>query len=371
MEALRRIGGDAVGLSALGIVIGTSLAALSSSVFIVILIALSIQATRAHFRIVFTTAVLAAFLIAGWRHIGDKPPIFDPLENMRDELLMPLVGVVRGDAGALAAGLTLGDADYFSKEFRDAMRLSSTSHLVALSGFNVALMLGFARRILRGKVSSEKEMLIGVALLATFVLLAGFQPSLVRAALMGSAVLLAGYLGRRIASGRLLIITAAVMMLLEPRIVTHLGFILSFISSWALLATVGDMEMMLARGKRLRALSGYILPSFVAQLGVAPALLASTGSVMLVGLIINPVLIPLTPVLTAISGIELILVHLAQGLGSVVSPLVALVTVPVTSGIALAANTPLLVSIALPIWGAVITYSAWFLRSVMRKPELW
>lgn len=372
MASLRRFGGDAVGLGAAGIVLGTMLAALGTPLILALLIAALPLLTTLRFRVLLTLSIALFFLIAPLRGVGSRVVILDPLSAMRDWVLLPLVASVPGDAGALAAGLTLGDSDYFSQAFRSAMRASATTHLVALSGFNVTLMLGFARRLLRKRVNRKHEAYAGIALLGGFVLIAGFQPSLLRAALMGTALLIGGLVGKRIAPARLLLLIAATMLLIEPQFITHLGFILSFISSWALLAMFGDVETLLASGIPLRQLlAKAVAPTFFAQLGVAPTLLASVGSVALVGLLVNPLVIPLTPLLTALAGGQLLLAHAAPGLAALLSPLVSLSMLPVTFAIGLAAKVPLTVSFALPASVAALLYGASIIWSLKWRPKLW
>lgn len=323
--------------------------------------------------VAFAAAIAVTFFIAPLRGVGERAEVLDPLRGARESILLPLVAAVPGDAGALAAGLTLGDSRYFTSEFRSAMRESSTTHLVALSGFNVAIMLGLVSRLLRRRLSRPQVALAGSAFLLAFLLLAGFQPSLVRASIAGAAFLAADALGRRLGHARLLVLTAALMLLLWPGFVTHLGFVLSFISSWALVATVGDVEKLFISGsvglKRIAASS--VVPSIVAQLGVAPALLASVGSVMLVGLIVNPVVVPVTPLLTALSGVQLAIAHAAPPLGAVTGVLFSAATWPVLFSIRTASLAPLAVSFALPASLAAVAYAAWFVAATRRKPELW
>lgn len=372
MASFRRFPQDPVALGAAGIVLGTTLAALGAPFLLAGLLAAAPLLLRMRRRSVLAVCVLAGFVLALGRNVSVRATIPDPLAQARDRILQPLVAAVPGDAGALAAGLTLGESRYFSRAFREAMRSSATTHLVALSGFNVMLMLGFARRLLRGKVRRVTEAWCGIALLAGFVAVAGLQPSLLRAALMGTALLVGEIAGRRVAPARLLLTVAAAMLLYDPRLATHLGFILSFISSWALMAIFGDVERFLLYGAGLGAtLRRAVAPTLVAQLGVAPALLASVGSVALVGLLVNPAALALTPLLTAFSAAELLLTHAAPGLGALSGPLVQLAAFPVVAMIGLAARVPLEIAVPLPAWLACAFYAGTVAWSLQKKPELW
>jgi competence protein ComEC len=355
----------------LGVVLVTALFALGAPLLGLLLCAclpLVVGIRRAAWVCVLI-AVVAAML--GLRSMASVTTL-DPLRVLRGQILMPLVRVLPGDVGALAAGVTLGDTRYFSTALRSEMRLSATSHLVALSGFNVALILGWVRRLLRKRIRMRQEIIIGLLVLGSFVALAGAQPSLVRAALMGSVFLCAEYYGRRVSSLRVLVLTAAVMLLVAPSWITQLGFQLSFISSWALLATVGDMERLLMTTRvTMQHVRTYVIASFVAQLGVAPALCAAVGSISLIGFVVNPLVLPLITPVTAFAGATLLLAHVAPGLAYVLQPLVSLVSMPVLSLIALAAHVPLTVHSALPVTIGCALYLAWFVIRLVTRPTLW
>jgi|GEM_PF-4433034 len=371
MEAIARLRADRLGRVATGIVLGTASAALGLSWLWLLCLGAGIVALLRRQGILVVAVLATSLLIATARGTTRASP-WDPASSLRGRLLEPLVVSMPGDAGALAAGLTLGDASYFSRDLRDAMRKSSTTHLVALSGFNAALMLGLARRILSrfGRKAADRG---GLLLLGCLVLLAGFQPSLLRAALVATIGVIGEATGRRIGAGRLTVIAAAVMLAVFPGFAGDLGFLLSFTSSWAILATVGDMERMLASGQgSLRdTIVAGTLPSAVAQLGVAPVLLASVGSVMLVGLLVNPLVLPMTPLITAAAGFQLAISSFSAPLATLTGPLAAALSWPSLALIRLAAALPMTVSLALPAGIAAAAYAAWFLAVLARKPRLW
>src|SRR3546814_5575199 len=94
--------------------------------------------------------------------------------------------------GALLKALTIGATSDLRDADWDAFRRTGTTHLIAISGFNLALVAGFAFFVLRWGWScwpratlwlpAQRFALIGSALLATFyALLAGFEPPVARA----------------------------------------------------------------------------------------------------------------------------------------------------------------------------------------------
>lgn len=142
-------------------------------------------------------------------------------------------------ARALTAALVLGydgelrDADW------DAFRLTGTSHLVAISGFNLAIVAGFAWWLLRWswslfpalclRLPAQKAASLGAALVAAgYALLAGFEPPVLRALLMLWVLLAALFLDRLAASWRVLLIAWGLVLLHDPFAVLSPGLWLSF-----------------------------------------------------------------------------------------------------------------------------------------------
>ncbi len=367
-----RLEGDAVGLAAAGVVSGTALAALGAPA---LLAALSASAPLALLRRrawVLSAALLLAFASFATR-VGGGRSAPDPLATLRAGLLAPLLRSVPGDSGALAAGLTLGDDGYFSADARRSFRDSATTHLVALSGFNVALMVGALRRVLARHLSPRRFAVLACAALLAFLCVTGFQPSLLRASLAGGALLLAGAWGRRAGHARVVLLVAAAMLVAAPSFALHLGFTLSFAAAWALVATVGDVERLLISGRataRDVIVSG-VIPTAVAQLAVLPVLLAAVGTVPLVGFLVNPALVPAVPALTAASWLQLLASHVSPDVATLGGAVTGAALSFVTGAAGAAASTPLAVTLPVPPLLVVAGYAAWFLLAVRRKPRLW
>ncbi len=198
---------------------------------------------------------------------------------------------------ALLNGLVFGDTEEFSEEFKDSMQKSGTTHLTALSGYNIAVVvtatLSFFLLFLRRRLA-----VVGAVLAITaFVLMTGAEPSVVRAALMGGLVLLARESGRLYDLKNAIALVAAVMVFFNPKILVYdLGFQLSF------LALLGIVYLAPALGKLFKwktpepnSFKDLFLSSVSAQLAVAPLLLYQFGFVSWFGVLVNLLVLPLVP----------------------------------------------------------------------------
>ncbi|MFE7614943.1 ComEC/Rec2 family competence protein [Streptomyces sp. NPDC057496] len=152
------------------------------------------------------------------------------------------------DARALLPGLVVGDTSRVTPELREAFKAADLTHLTAVSGANLAILLvlligppGTALRAERRGlaprlgISLRMTALLGGGLTLAFVIVCRPEPSVLRAAACGSITLLAIGTGRR----RSLIpaLAAAVLLLVlhDPWLARSYGFVLSVLATGALL----------------------------------------------------------------------------------------------------------------------------------------
>ncbi len=168
----------------------------------------------------------------GYRVLRLRQTIADRLKEW-----LPHEGQARGRA--MLAALTLGDTSGFSDKDWDAFRLTGTTHLVAISGFNIAIVAGLAFFLLRWLWSlwprlclwmpAQRIALLGSALLAlAYALLAGFEPPVQRAVVMLFVVLAAAWMHRLAEASRVLALAWFAVLLLDPFSTLSAGTWLSF-----------------------------------------------------------------------------------------------------------------------------------------------
>jgi competence protein ComEC len=208
---------------------------------------------------------------------------------------------VPGAEGALVTGVLLGDARLLPDATRAAFSTTSTSHVMALSGWNVALIAGLCaligRRLRRDR--SRLWMLGSVLAIWAFVLFVGTSPTLVRAAIMGTLYLLAEAVGRRGDALTALAASAIVMTAIAPATLLDIGFQLSCAATVGLI--VGS-EPCAAALLRLRLPAPIVAPAaatIVAELCTLPLMLHHFGRSSTVTLPTNLLIEPLVPVVMA------------------------------------------------------------------------
>ena len=186
------------------------------------------------------------------------------------------------DAGALIPGMVIGDTSKQSVEFKNQMRRSGLTHLVAVSGTNFAIVSAFVLWGMQFVFRKVNYRLIATAIaLAAFIALVRPSPSVLRAAAM-AAVLLVAY-GTRQGRDPLpaLGFAIAAVVILDPFQARDAGFALSVLATAGLLLLAPRIKpkflappiaAMAFCAPVIVALSGYISPmSIIANVLAAPA----------------------------------------------------------------------------------------------------
>ena len=122
-------------------------------------------------------------------------PFRTPLLAASDHIRTRLRGAVQAlprDARALVPALVVGDTSLTPDELTEAMRATGMSHLSAVSGSNLAILLTAVMAVVvRTRLSRRTRVVVGLAVIVAFVVIARPEPSVLRAAAMGAVGVLA------------------------------------------------------------------------------------------------------------------------------------------------------------------------------------
>jgi competence protein ComEC len=241
-----------------------------------------------------------------WQHVVARVSVRDvlavrPAHNaltrlsnaLRDRVLAG-VDVLPGPVGALDAGFLLGDTRAIDPRVDGNFRRAGLSHLLAVSGANVAFALGLAGPLLR-RSSLATRFITGAVVLVVFGAMTRWQPSVLRAVAMALVALTAQWAGRPVSSLRLLCIAGTALILIDPFLVHSVGFGLSCGACAGIALIAHPIERHL-RGPRWVREAGAV--TLAAQIGVAPILIPVFGALPLVAVPANLVAAPAVGPLT-------------------------------------------------------------------------
>jgi competence protein ComEC len=128
---------------------------------------------------------------------------------------------------SLAIGMLLGRQATLAPSLEADLRTTGTSHLVVVSGQNVALVLGVLTALLAAALPRRRAATIALCALPAYVLLVGAEPPVVRAAVMAAGLVPGAATGRRSPGWIYLLYATALMLALEPGLVDSASFQLS------------------------------------------------------------------------------------------------------------------------------------------------
>lgn len=216
--------------------------------------------------------------------------------------------------GALVAGLAIGDDSGAPPELTDAMLNSGLSHLTAVSGGNVAIIvvvvLGAAALL---RLPMPARIALTLLALGFFVILVRPQPSVLRASVMGGVVLVGMLTGGRRGGPAILSTSILLLMVLSPHLAVAWGFSLSVAATGGLILLAPWVRMHLDSWALTKQWPPPIRTGLAitgaAQLATLPLLVAMGGAVGWVALPANllamPAVVPVTifGLLAAITGV--------------------------------------------------------------------
>ncbi|MFI8354153.1 ComEC/Rec2 family competence protein [Streptomyces cyaneofuscatus] len=204
------------------------------------------------------------------------------------------------DARALLPGLVVGDTSRVPPELHDAFKATDLTHLLAVSGANLSILLflligppGSAlnseRRGLAPKlgISLRGTALIGGALTLAFIVVCRPEPSVLRAAACGLITLLAIGTGRRRSLIPALAAAVVLLVLYDPWLARSYGFLLSVLATGALLTLAPRWSAALQRRGMPVRFAEVLAAAAAAQAVCAPVVVVLASRVSLVAIPCN------------------------------------------------------------------------------------
>ncbi len=219
---------------------------------------------------------------------------------------------------SLLSGILLGIETDISEDVEEAFQVTGTTHIIAISGFNIAIITGLfmflARRVTKNRWKALIIAIIGICVYTTMV---GGQASVVRAAIMGSIGLLGKQIGRPQSGVNSLAITAAIMSLFNPLILWDVGFQLSFAATIGLILYAEPLQTSFENITKsflpeniLQRISGpvgeFFLFTIAAQITTMPIIAYHFHQFSSYALLTNILILPAQPMIMILGGLSVL-----------------------------------------------------------------
>jgi len=219
------------------------------------------------------------------------------LEGFRQASGDALQRVLPEPEGGLAAAILIGLRDRVDKDVAADFTTAGVSHIVAISGWNIAVVAATVAALLGGLMRRRRRAIVTLAAILAYTLFAGATPSVVRAAVMAGVALLAVESGRGSRAMVGLAWAVSAMLIVEPATVGDVGFELSAAATAGLVAWATPLT------RRLEGVAPW-LPgplreslgvSLAAQAATLPIVLLAFGRLALIAPAANLIAVPLVP----------------------------------------------------------------------------
>ncbi len=250
---------------------------------------------------------------------NDKKSIIDFLFLFRQKVIHISNTLLPTQEAAILKGMLMGDHADFTEEMNEDFSRSGLSHLVAVSGMHVAILLmGLTYLLNLLRINRKIVNIIGMIAVIFYILIVGGTPSVTRAGIMAIIFLLASILDRQSDALTSLFIAALMMLIYNPMFLFSVGFQLSFCATSALLIFYQPVYMKLSflQDEFIhKKIYEVLIASIVVQIGTIPLTAYYFNGLSIVSLGANLVVIPLVSI-ALISGIVLVLmgfIHIILG----------------------------------------------------------
>ncbi|MBI2426529.1 MAG: ComEC/Rec2 family competence protein [Candidatus Kerfeldbacteria bacterium] len=224
-------------------------------------------------------------------------------ERMSQALAEPEAGLLRG--------LLLGEQHAMSDETLEFFNRTGTTHIVALSGFNVTILLGLLDRMARIKrLRPPHRVALSATLVLLFLVMTGMDASLVRASLMGLAAVAASVVGRRSVFPIVISLVGAGMVLVNPYVLLYdAGFQLSFLATLGLFTLSSRIERFVQWVPNHFMIRDSCVATLAATIATLPIMILTFHRMSFVAPLANVLILPLVPLAMALGVIVILLPH--------------------------------------------------------------
>ena len=217
------------------------------------------------------------------------------LAKLKERFLQSITHHVEAPAASLGAGMLFGDAS-MSKELLQTFRVAGLSHIVVLSGFNIAILISFVLVLLVFVPLVLRVFIAGIFVIL-FVVMVGGGVSLIRATLMSFVALAALLLGRPYTARHALLLSLLVITLYDPKyLLNDVSLHLSFLATAGIVYMSDGIKSVLTR-LTSTLYKEVLTTTLAAYLSTLPYVMYTFGTISLYALIANLVVLPLVPLM--------------------------------------------------------------------------
>ncbi len=290
---------------------------------------------------------------------------------------------------SLLVGILLGVESGIPKDVVADFEATGTSHIVAISGFNLTIVAGVLAVVARRLFGRRAEFPVALIGIALYTILVGAAAAVLRAALMSSLALWGRREERRVHGLTSLMAAALILTLINPLALWDVGFQLSFMATLGLILYTEPLTAWMTRQiarvageARAERVVGWIgdalLVTVAAQITTTPILVAVFRRFSVVTLLTNFLVIPVQPLVMLWGGLALMTGLLVFPLGQLLAWIAWVFLTYTLEVVHLTAQIPFasveLGNVAVPlVWGyyGALFFVTWWASRAADERRLW
>ena len=202
----------------------------------------------------------------------------------------------KDDVSDMVLGLTIGYTKEMSEELSQSIQNINISHIFAVSGMHVILIIAFLKTFFEKTFGKRKSKIIIIVFLILYMFITGLSPSIVRACITASIAILGPIFVRKSDVWENLMLSLLIMLLYNPFLIENVGLLLSYF------ATLGILIFQKSLAKIIKIKNDKIKENIVltisATIGIIPILAIFFNTIpitsIITGMIIGVIISPLT-----------------------------------------------------------------------------
>jgi competence protein ComEC len=221
--------------------------------------------------------------------------IISALLKVKNSFVGKIKSILPEPEASLLAGLIVAGKEALPGNVLDDFKRAGVVHIVVLSGYNVTIIAEFFLFVF-AFLGLRRAAAASAIAIVLFTLMTGATATVVRAAIMVIALLAGKIIGRPYHPGRILLATAFLMIVWNPKVlVFDPSFQLSFLAMIALVYVTPLVEKLLRKVPGKFGFREMLSVTLATQITVLPYLMYSVGNISVVSIFTNILILVFVP----------------------------------------------------------------------------
>lgn len=270
-----------------------------------------------------TISVFGTIKVSNYKVLSTKTSnliyIFQNL--IRDKL----IGLFPKDYAGILSGMLIGETNDISEETKENFKYSGITHLLAVSGSNVSLVISISVFVFSKIVGKKYSSYCSIFFTIFFIILSGSSPSVLRAGIMGILKILADILIRDSNSINNVFTSALIILLINPLSISNVGFILSFAGTIGIILLSDDIKDIILIKIKNEFLAETLSITISAQIVLLPIMAYFFNNISIVSLFTNIMVVPIAGALTILGLVIFVISILSHPIAVLLSYIITLI----------------------------------------------